>query len=165
MSNSELTQEYLKSLLEYDQETGILIWKEIRYPKKEMAGHKNYKGYIDVKIDQKIYPAHRLAWLYMKGTWPSNHIDHINLDRSDNRWINLRECSYSQNYANQKVRKNNKSGLKGVSLEKVTGKYRAVICIEKKQINLGLFKTPEEAAKAYDAKAKELFGEFARTNF
>lgn len=90
--------------------------------------------------------------------------DHINGNRLDNRKQNLRVCSHAGNAMNRKViAKNNTSGYKGVRFE--YKKYRASIQYKGKRIHIGLFETAEEAARAYDKKAKELFGEFARTNF
>ena len=91
-------------------------------------------------------------------------VDHANGDTLDNRKINLRICNQSQNMGNSKRHKRNKSGFKGVYLEKRTGKYVSSIKCNKK-FWIGSFDTAEKAARAYDAKARELFGEFARCNF
>lgn len=93
-------------------------------------------------------------------------IDHKNGDGLDNRRINLRICTHSQNAKNRKTQANNKSGYKGVvKIKNTTNRsYRAFIRCDGKQIDLGCFSTPEEAASAYDVKAKALFGEFARLN-
>jgi hypothetical protein len=93
---------------------------------------------------------------------PNIQVDHINGNTLDNRKINLRESNNATNHMNQSVRSDNKSGFKGVSKRK--NKWMARIGKNGK-INLGTFNTPEEAAKAYDAKAKELFGEYAKLNF
>lgn len=91
-------------------------------------------------------------------------VDHRNnIETLKNTRDNLRICTSSQNMCNAKIRSDNTSGYKGVYLVNA-GKYRAVITFKKK-IHLGLFDDPEAAARAYDAKALELFGEFARTNF
>ena len=95
----------------------------------------------------------------------NEYVDHINGDKLDNRKENLRICTKKENQRNQKVRKDNTSGYKGVAL--MAGKYwRAYITSGgSRQKHLGNFKTKEEAARAYDEKAKEYFGEFARLNF
>lgn len=91
--------------------------------------------------------------------------DHINGDKLDNRKNNLRNCFHLENGKNRKIQINNTSNYKGVSFDKRAGKWRSVIYIEKKKISLGNFTNIEDAARAYDKKAIELFGEFANTNF
>jgi hypothetical protein len=91
-------------------------------------------------------------------------IDHINRNRLDNRKCNLRFCTYSQNYMNQDSHKNSSSKYKGVYWHKRDKRWRAVIGKNYKQITLGNFESEIEAAKAYNVKALELFGEFARLN-
>jgi hypothetical protein len=97
------------------------------------------------------------------------HVDHINGNPLDNRKENLRVCTHSENHQNRKTRSDSRSGYKGVSLSKDGLTIMAYIGVPgtngKGRIGLGSFKTLEEAARAYDAKAKELFGEFARLNF
>jgi hypothetical protein len=90
-------------------------------------------------------------------------IDHINGDKLDNRKCNLRIVTAQQNKMNSSVYKNNKSGFKGVNLE--GRKYRATIKLNGKKMHIGLFETPEQAAKAYDEIAKNIFGEYARLNY
>lgn len=92
-------------------------------------------------------------------------IDHINHNGIDNRKCNLRICTTSQNLHNTKIQRNNTSGYKGVSFNKLTNKWEAYIKINNKKIHLGLFNTSEDAARAYDAKTKNSFGKFALTNF
>lgn len=91
-------------------------------------------------------------------------VDHINGDRTDYRRINLRIATYSQNNANSRLRTSNKSGYKGVSWSKVSGKWYATITHNSKQHNLGLYISKEDAARAYNAAALRLFGTFARIN-
>ena len=99
----------------------------------------------------------------MSGSWPDVQIDHANGDRSDNRWANLRLATQRQNNANSRVRRNSKTGLRGVHLHE-TGLYRAYISKPGKSItHLGYFKTPEEAYAAYCQAAHETYGEFARS--
>ncbi len=93
----------------------------------------------------------------------SEHVDHLNHNGLDNRRGNLRPCTASENFHNRRAHKNNSSGYVGVS--KARNKWRASLCMNYQVFDLGFYRTPEEAARAYDGKAKELFGEFARLNF
>src|ERR1051325_6552 len=90
-------------------------------------------------------------------------IDHIDNNGLNNQRANLRFSTREQNMRNRPPNKNNKSGYKGVSFYK--GKYDASIRHEGSRYKLGHFTSPAEAARAYDAKAKELFGDFAYLNF
>jgi hypothetical protein len=92
-------------------------------------------------------------------------VDHINGDGLDNRRGNLRLCSKSQNQCNRGITSRNSSGYKGVRWNKKNQKYEAQITINRIQKSLGCFDDPQEAARAYDVKARELHGEFAQTNF
>lgn len=95
----------------------------------------------------------------------SLHADHINHNTLDNRECNLRPATYTQNRMNSRIGTRNKSGYKGVSWHKHANKFIASLRTDGKLIYLGLFVDPSEAAKAYDRKAKELFGIFAFLNF
>ena len=118
-------------------------------------------GYRRIKINGRSYPAHHLAWLYKKGKWCSQMIDHRDLDRSNNRWINLRRATRSQNNANTRANRNNACGLKGVSPNH--GRWRAIIHKNGRTQHLGNFPTPQAAHAAYAKAARKLFGKFART--
>ena len=159
-----LTQARLKQLLEYDPETGDFWWKEGRQ-KGQYAGSHTGKGYLQIQLEGRKYFAHVLAWFYVIGQCSECQIDHINGIRDDNRWKNLREATGNQNQHNSKLRSDNTSGYKGVTWRKYRNKYRARIKFYGKNLLLGYFSSPEDAARAYDAKARELFGEFARLNF
>lgn len=160
---SGLTQERLRALLNYDPETGLFTYKVTRGPMKAgtTAGTKEPMwGHIRIIIARKHYFAHRLAWLWMTGEWPAAQIDHANLVSDDNRWTNLRAATGTQNRANTRTHKNNLVGVKGVRRSRQ--KWRAQIAINRTTINVGTFDTKEQAAAAYAAKARELYGEFAR---
>jgi hypothetical protein len=150
-----ITQSELKSQLHYNQETGIFTW--IKSKRSDVVGKQagSYlNGYLKVKINQSPYYLHRLAWLYTYGKWPKNEIDHINGIKADNRIKNLRDVSASMNQENhRKPQVNNKSGYLGVSWRTKFKKWRAVIRVNKKHKEIGMYDTPEEAYKAY-LKAK-----------
>jgi hypothetical protein len=116
---------------------------------------------MHIKIFGRLYKAHRLAWLYIKGEWPTLDVEHKNLKKSDNRWKNLRESDDSGNQANTGRRRDNNSGFKSVH-RRSDGKYRARVQRNGKRISLGSFATPEAAHAAYVKAAKKHFGKFAR---
>lgn len=150
--------EFLKSRLEYDKETGLFIRiKNVSGNKGgvgNVAGNIGDEGYIVINFRGKKKKAHRLAWLYMTGEWPEKDVDHMNGDRADNRWINLRAADDSINAQNQrKASSNNKSGYLGVSQK--GNRFKASIRSEGKRIYLGLFDTAIIAHEAYvEAKRK-----------
>lgn len=160
----ELTQERLKELLHFNPETGIFTWIRPmamgRIKAGTRAGNVDSRGYVSIYVDVKLYKAHRLAFLYMNGSFPDDGVDHIDCDPSNNAWVNLRAATQEENMGNQRVRKNNKMGLKGVSPH--GKKFRATIYAKGKQYSLGTFPTPEEAHEAYAKAANDNFGEFAR---
>ena len=98
----------------------------------------------------------------MTGKFPIDQVDHINLDKLDNRWVNLREATNSQNQANIHAHITNTSGFKGVSWHRGVQKWRAQIERDGHSCYLGYFDTPEAAAAAYANAAQKHFGEFAR---
>jgi hypothetical protein len=160
-----LTAERLRELLEYDPETGEFRWLRHRARGARAgspAGYINAVGYRVIMLSQRAYHAHRLAWLYMAGEWPRGDLDHINGDRADNRRSNLRLADRTQNNANARRRSDNTSGHKGVSRHGQCNRWQARIRVRGRTIYLGLHKTQEAAAAAYDAAAREHFGEYAR---
>jgi hypothetical protein len=148
---TELTQELLKEILTYDSNTGIFY----RNRTNKIAGSIDKNGYILIYLNKKIYKAHRLVWLYEFGVWPKDQIDHINGNRTDNRFCNLRECTTGQNNQNTALYKNNTSGYMGVYFIKSHKKWAALIRFNRKRIYIGRFATPELAYDAYlEAKKK-----------
>lgn len=158
-----ITQSRLKELLDYDPETGVFQRKVATSNTKagEIAGCKK-RVYVIISVDNKLYRAHRLAWLWMTGLWPEQFLDHINMDKHDNRWINLRAATKSQNMANRGPQRNNTSGFKGVVYYKQYKNWVSNIWKEGKLHHIGYFNTAQEAHAAYSAAAIRLFGEFAR---
>ena len=158
-----LTQAELQSQLHYNHETGIftrLIVHSNRLKVGDIAGSKQRTGYLLIGINKKRYLSHRLAWLYVHGEFPLKDTDHINGVRDDNRIVNLREATRSENNFNVGVRKNNTSGFKGVCFNKEMNKWRANAGLNGKKLHLGLFSTPELASQAYQAFAKVVHGDF-----
>mgnify|MGYP003125216300 FL=1 len=165
----ELTAEIVRELLHYNPNTGDLFWKErpLKYFKNEVdarkwnsrySGKKTFASIVREKngriknktgvIFKKHYLSHRLIWLHYYGYWPKDEIDHINHDPTDNRIINLREVSRSENQKNMKLGKNSTTGHTGVCWDTKRKKYRAHIVIDYKYIHLGRYDTLKEAVEA-----------------
>ena len=145
-----LTQERLKELLHYDPDTGLLHRKtSIRGANKGDVAGKDYQGgYLMLSVDSKAYLVHRLIFLYIIGKPPDRQVDHINHIRSDNRWCNLRDVTQSENQRNALMMKRNKSGFTGVSWNIKSKKWQVTIMIDRKNKNLGHYKSKEDAIKA-----------------
>jgi hypothetical protein len=156
----------LREIVKYDPETGCFSWlisgKGIRqgYP----CGAITTQGYHRIKIQQREYLAHRLAWFFMTGSWPDGEIDHINMDKADNRWINLRDATTKQNQYNRTAPSNNTSGFKGVTWNKKCKKWQSSIGYEGRYVYLGLFDCPAAAHFAYVIGADKHHGMFARSS-
>jgi hypothetical protein len=144
-----ITADELRRLLNYDPMTGDFTWVQPTSDRTRVgqkAGRVN-RGYTSIKIHRREYGAHRLAWLYVHGTWPANDIDHINRDRSDNRIANLREATRAQNLQN--------IHYKGAYWYKPRGKWRVTIRVEGKRLWVGDFNTPEAALAARQVAAEK----------
>jgi hypothetical protein len=156
-----LTVERLREVLDYDAETGVLTWRTARgsrAPTGKPAGSPNGQGYVVIKIDNRRFLAHRLAWALVHLEFPDRQVDHVNGTRDDNRLSNLRLAT---NAENQRNRRGKASGLKGITARR--GGYQAQICINGQRIWLGDYPTSELAHAAYEQAAVEHYGEFART--
>lgn len=161
--STELTAERLRELTTYSSETGLFRWRALtsKYSHAkigDVAGWLNGDGYRDIQIDCKTYRAHRLAWLYVHGVWPSDQVDHINRDRTDNRIENLREASNTENQRNASKPYTNTSGHVGVAWHKYTQKWRAYIRHDGKNLHLGLFTELEDAVAARKAGELKYWG-------
>jgi hypothetical protein len=167
-----ITQDVLKTILHYDPLTGVFTWLErpattsrqrawntryagkvAGYPWKDAQSNTTYRV---IRIFDWPYLAHRIAVLYMTGEWPSDHTDHKDLDGLNNRWLNIRVATRSQNFGNRPIGKRNTSGAKGV---RPHGRKWVAECAGK---YLGSFSTFDEARDAYAHAALLRFGEFAR---
>lgn len=154
-----MDQRELKSLLNYDPDTGIFTWISNRPGTKgagSVAGVIMNNGYRQIMINRRHYLAHRLAFLYMTGKIPDLDVDHINRDRSDNRWANLRAVNKSENLFNLGLDPRNKVGAAGVSWSKSTGRWQASIQAYRNPRHLGFFDSVDEASSAYQAAKKSL---------
>lgn len=155
---NSLTQSRIKQLLDYNPCTGVFVWNLRRSGVKFgcEAGTIN-KGYRLICIDRVDYMAHRLAWFYMTGRWPSGDVDHINHNTADNRFENLRDVSRTHNLQNQvRSHKSKKSGTSiGVSWDASRNKWRSVITVDRAQKYIGRYETEQQASEAYLA-AKRL---------
>ena len=151
-----ISQESLRSILNYNPDDGKFIWKvrashRIRIGAE--AGCVGKNGYRYITINGERLLAHRLAVVYMTGRWPSCHVDHVNGCSADNRWCNLRLATVSQNLGNQGPHRDNKSGAKGIHFDYRRRKWvaRRSIYIERRR----------DSRSCGDA-SRRLYGEFAR---
>lgn len=154
----------LHTALSYNPEDGTFTWLFNRSRGARsgtVAGTLQKSGYVAIGFKGKYYKAHRLAWLFVYGAWPKTDLDHINRITHDNRIVNLRECTPSQNQANRSNNKNSSTGYRGVTFHKRLGKFQAAIRINRKPIHLGTFDTAEDASQAYASAAIAHFGSFA----
>ena len=170
--NRELFPYYKKGeeLLNYDANTGVFTRKVYRggQPIGSIADNKHHSGYknlyISVNGKGKSIASHRMAWFITYGEMP-NIIDHIDMDKSNNKLSNLRECNHSQNNMNRINQKNNTSSRKGVHWHKRNKCWMAVIKINGKQSYLGSTKSFEEACTLRDNAEIKHHGEFMNNKF
>ena len=154
-----ITLEYINEYLTYDASTGNLYQRKKR-PKIQvgaLAGGLNRKGYRYIQLDGRKYPAHHIVWVIETGIFPKKQIDHIDGNKLNNKFSNLREVTNKQNTENRGKQRNNKTGYKGVSFNNRLKKYVAQIQHNNQPIYIGIYATAYDAHLAYEAKAKELF--------
>lgn len=177
MANSRLpSPDVLRQLLDYDPQTGLLVWKKrnlhhfpnpgnigreavcrcwnTRYSGTPAFTQPNGRGYLQGTINYIKVSAHRVAFAIYHGHWPLE-VDHINGVKNDNRITNLREVTRQQNSCNRSHRSDNKTGVTGVVFRH--GKYIARIQVNGREMRLGIFQTVEDAARAR-ADAERRFG-------
>ena len=150
----------LRALLRYDLISGVFTWR-VGHREGRIAGGQNRKGYWRICISGRYYQAHRLAWLYVTGKWPHGEIDHIDCDKLNNRFVNLREASSAENKWNTLKKPGTYSAFKGVTLHR-TGRWQASIRSNGRNYHLGLFSDEAEAHAAYCKAAAAQHGVFAR---
>lgn len=178
-NHNRLPVELIRELLTYDRDTGRFEWlpRRLDYFKDrdsricatwnsryagKSAGHLKSNGYVTIAVLSVSFKAHRLAWVFEYGEWPTIGLDHINLDRADNRICNLRLATDSQNQANTAARIDNTSGQKGVCWNTRDRRWVVQIQVRGRGIRVGNFKNLEDAVAAYRKAAIAHFGEFAR---
>jgi hypothetical protein len=156
-----ITADELRGRLNYDCATGIFTWASSsrRGWIGRRAGTITPHGYIQIFLSGNLYQAHRLVWLYVYGRWPKEQIDHINGSKSDNRLVNLREASLSQNRYNVPIRSDNTTGFTGVCLKKSVNRFCAQYQRDGERVFLGYFDEADDAYAAY-IKAISYRGEF-----
>jgi hypothetical protein len=157
-----MTAEQLRHLISYDPSTGVCRWLPreettcyLKTWNRRFAGHvvgnPDKDGYFQVGISGTYYRIHRLVWLYVYGEWPSEHLDHINGDPSDNRIKNIRKATPKQNSWNRVREKLSASGRVGVFLTRNGKRYRARPWVDGRLVNAGTYDTIDEASAAYDS--------------
>lgn len=155
----------VREWLSYDPDTGVFRWRVRRGCRAagQVAGVSKHPGYITIRVDGVIYYAHRLAWAIMTGESPplDREIDHIDGERANNRWSNLRLATSRQNKANTGLAVTNTSGARGVTYRKGRQKWQAQISVDNRCVYLGNFDSLEEAIVARREGERKYFGEFA----
>jgi hypothetical protein len=162
----QLTQARLCELLHYDPQTGEFRWRACNrqgHHARDVAGARMRSDYWAIHLDGRMYRAHQLAWLYMKGEWGKPLIDHRDGNPLNNRWRNLRLASHTNNAADRPRLRSNTSGFKGVTFDRRRGNWFAQISKQGRRYSIGRYATAQAAHEAYVMAARLLFGEFART--
>lgn len=181
IKNPNLSADDVRALLDYDPTNGVFRWKHRpldlfsgphalrefrrwngRYAER-LAGHqKEITKEVFVELLGQTLTASRVAWLVMTGEWPIYEVDHEDCDPGNNKWANLRLATRSQNSANRRRPKNNRSGYKGVSWDTRRNTWRSQLVVAGKRIWLGYFDDPVVAHTAYCQTAERHFANFAR---
>lgn len=151
--------------LHYDPETGVftriaaMSARQERRVGKPCGSLNKANGYVTMHVGGRPQYAHRLAWICQHGPIPAGmYVDHANGNRADNRLANLRLASHRENLRNCKVRKDNSSGIKGVSFDAARGQWAVKVA----RRHVGRFETLLDAAAARKSAALKTYGEFAR---
>jgi hypothetical protein len=148
----------LKQDLEYNPDTGEFRWLRYVSPTCSLSWFKGKitNGYYCIGYKGKTWRAHRLAWLLMTGDFPLKEIDHLDRDRGNNKWENLRDTSRTLNQYNKNKCKNKYTSMyPGVRLHKPSGKYTATVCYKNQKYHVGYYTCEKEAYKAYLDKQLE----------
>jgi len=163
----KLTQKILKELIHYDPETGVFTWRyrdikwfvhcknpegycktwNVKFAKKVAGCYNPETRYLVISILGKTHYGHRLAWIYMTGEFPDIETDHIDQDRKNCKFENLRSVSVLVNQQNATMKSNNSSGFNGVHFDNHAKKWRARIVVDNNPIHGGFFINLEDAIK------------------
>lgn len=157
------SQELIKSVLNYNKNTGVFTWikKRSGFKVGSVAGSLTKLGYVQIGLFGDTYLAHILAWIYTYGELPTKNIDHRNGIKSDNRIDNLREATTLQNAQNRSAKSDaSTSGYRGVE-KRPRGRWAAKIVVDGVVMSLGIYNTPEEASKVGEAARKKLLNGFS----
>lgn len=139
---SELTKKEVRYLFDYNAKTGELIRKvqtSNRVKIGDVVGSINSRGYLQVRINNRLRTVHRIVFLWHYGTMPKDQIDHINQTKTDNRIENLRDVTNTVNSMNSSLSSRNRSGFNGVHWNARLKKWNAAITVNYKRISLGWF--------------------------
>jgi hypothetical protein len=159
------TIEELRTVFRYDPETGFIHWLNKPIGRMSVNGKAeclDKDGYVSVGHGKKRYRTHRLAWALQTGNWPTKGLDHINGNRTDNRWTNLREANDRQNQQNSKLRSDNTIGHKGIYWYRPRSSWRVKIRDGTGREIIKYRKNLEEAIKLAAKLRETHHGEFAR---
>jgi len=179
----DITAGLVRTMLDYDPETGVMIWKaratDMFEDGKHSAVHNCAKwnakfagkvagtltgGYWIITIFHHHFRRGRLAWAWMMGAFPKEEVDHEDVCPLNDKFKNLREATSTQNKGNQRIPRHNSSGAKGISWDKKNNKWEANIHIANKKKHLGRFYDFNDAVSAYNNAAEKHFGEFSRAS-
>lgn len=160
-----ITRDRLSEVLNYDQNTGIFTWRVSLAPRGPVGSQAGCVdkvcGRISIRIDGQLYLAHRLAWLYVYGVWPTNVLDHINRNPADNRIANLRDIKNNENLLNSLAHVDSESGIKGIRYDRGRDSWTVTITAKDKAPVRRRVKTKEEAIRVYASAVPKMHGEFA----
>jgi len=159
-SADRISPKRIRELLWYSPETGHVFYKSTGERCDRRYGNGYHRVWVNADGVRGYFLAHRIAFVLMTGQWPVALVDHINREKNDNRWINLRQATVAENGRNAGLRSNNTSGYRGVSWDPSGKKWRARIFVNYKCIFLGSFSSEAEAYEAYKSAALRMHGEF-----
>ena len=151
LKTTMLTQARLKEIVHYNKDTGIFTRKKTtssRAKKGFIVGSIGKVGYLTVRIDGPLYFLHRLVYLYIYGKFPKHHVDHINHDKLDNSFKNLRLVTQKGNSKNMPMRSDNTSGYTGIYFDKRCSKWMGLIKTDDGVKFLGYYEDKEDAINA-----------------
>lgn len=159
----------IKARLDVNCESGACYWIDATEHHKSLNGkeagwpkpNRHKKSYWVINFNGHSYRRSQIVFAVSNGEWPVDFVDHINGDSLDDRAVNLRPATMTQNAWNHKTRAKKSLLPMGVRATKNSRKFEARIACNKQTISIGTYDTPEEASAAYSKKRKELFGEFS----